>query len=96
MKPSFSFRSGVTRLGAKSSVSLGHIKMGAGEQWSPEKRHLQCSGQTQQYSTEFIGLVSASALLKQAAAPAWGERNGQQPWKAIKRAGGAGPRTFFK
>lgn len=46
--------------------------------------------------SEFISLVSASALLKQAAVPAWGERNKQQFWKAMKRAGGAAPRTFFK
>lgn len=70
--------------------------MEAGEQWSSVQRHLHCLEQTQQYSAEFISLVSASALLKQAAVPALGERNGQQPWKAMKRAGGAGPRTFFK
>lgn len=70
--------------------------MEAGEQWSSAQTHLHCSGQTQQYSTEFISLVSASARLKQAAVPAWGERNGQKPWKAVKRAGGAGPRAFFK
>lgn len=75
---------------------LHYIKMDAGEQWSPVQRHLHFLGQAQQCSTEFVSLVSASALLIQAAVPAWGERNGQQPWKAMKRAGGAGPRTFFK
>lgn len=72
-----------------------NLKMGAGEQGSSVQRHLRCLEQTQQYSAEFISLVSASALLKQAAVPAWGERNGQQPWKAMKRAGGAGLRAFF-
>lgn len=61
--------------------------MEAGEQWSSVQRHL--------HSAEFISLVSASALLKQAAVPAWGERNRQQFWKAMKRAGGAAPRNFF-
>lgn len=70
--------------------------MEAGAQWSSAQTHLHCSGQARQYSTEFISLVSASAPLKQAAVPAWGERNGQQPRKAMKRAGGAGPRAFFK
>lgn len=42
-------------------------------------------------------LVSASVVLKQATVPEWGKRNGQQqPWKAVKRAGGARPRVFVK
>lgn len=42
-----------------------------------------------------LSLFLASILLKQATVPAQGRRSRQQPWKSVKRAGGAGPRAFL-
>lgn len=90
-----SFWSGLACCRVKSSVLVLHQNGSRGvTELSAE--HLHCLGQTQRHSVEFIRLVSASALLKQAGVPAWGERNRQQFWKDIKRAGAAAPRTFLK